>query len=176
MPVRSRRTTSFSRGRSSNRRRLVWATAFTFDAIANNANINHDLLANLKVAGSSVLGVTVVRTHMRFSVQWAPLTNGFQGLAVGLVVQSMSQVAAGTVDLFQDEDWALRDTFLPGSGAGQFANVIAAPVEGFTVDLRAKRRVQELNQTWCLAMSLQNAAGADPIPVSVYSRTLVALP
>jgi len=173
MPVRSRRG-SFQRNRSS-RRRLVWATSFTFDAIANNANVNHDLLGNLKVAGSSVLGVTVIRTHLRFSLQWPPLTNTFEGLAVGLCVQSMAAVTAGTVDLLQDEDWALRDTFLPGTGMDNLTNVVAAPVEGFTVDLRAKRKVQELNQSWCLAMSLQNSAG-NTIPVSVFARTLVALP
>jgi len=175
LPPYRRRRSGFSGRSSSNRRRLVWATSFTFDAIANNTNVNHDLLANLKVAGSSVLGVTVVRTHMRFSLQWPTLTNTFQGLAVGLVVQSMSAVAAGTVDLFQDEDWALRDTFLPGTGVDNLTNVVASPVEGFTVDLRAKRKVQELNQTWCLAMSLQNAL-TETIPVSVFARTLVALP
>jgi len=174
MPVRRGRS-SFQR-RSSSRRRLVWAQSSTFDTVANNANINHDLLANLKVAGSSVLGVTVIRTHMRISLQWPDLTLAFQGLAFGLCVQSMTQVAAGNVDLFADEDWALRDQFLPGTGVNNLVNVIADPVEGFTVDLRAKRKVQELNQTWCLAFSLQNAAGSDPMPVSVFARTLVALP
>ena len=111
---------------------------------------------------------------MRFSVQWPALTNTFQGLAVGLVVQSMTQVAANAVDLAQDEDWALRDTFLPGSGMNSLT--AAAPNnEGFIVDLRAKRKVDELNQSWCLALSLQNSA-TNTIPVSVYARTLVALP
>jgi len=175
MPGRYRRA-PMARGRSS-RRRLVWATSFTFDTIANNANVNHDLLSNLKVAGSSVLGCTVVRTHMRVSVQWpnAAAVSSFYGLALGLCVQSMTQVAANTVDLAQDEDWALRDTMIPGTGADSLNPSATVLVEGWNIDLRAKRKVQELNQTWCLALSLQNAITFS-IPVAVYARTLVALP
>jgi len=171
MPVRRGRR-SFNGSRA--RRRLVWATSFTFNAVANNANVNLDLLANLKVAGSSVLGVTVVRTHMRFAVQWPPLTNTFQGLAVGLVVQSMDAVNLTQIDLSQDQDWALRDTFLPGTGVNHLSPITPF-TEGFTVDLKAKRRVDELNESWALAYSLQNSVG-NTIPVSVFARTLVALP
>jgi len=172
MPPRTRR--SFAGRSQSRRRKLVWATSYTFDAVLNNTNVNQDLLANLRVAGSSVLGATVMRTHLRFALQWPALTNTFQGLAVGLCVQSLTQVAADTVDLFQDEDWALRDTFLPGTGQNSLSPV--TPItEGFVVDLRSKRKVQELNQTWCLAMSLQNSA-TNTVPVSCYARTLVALP
>lgn len=137
--------------------------------------MNVDLLANLRVAGSSVLGSTVMRTHMRWTLQWPD--TGFipQGMAVGLVVQSLQLVNTDSIDLLQDEDWAYRDRFSMGTGVNTLAGA-DVPIEGFTLDLRAKRKVQELNQTWCLAFSLQNAAGSDPMPVSVFARTLVALP
>ena len=173
MPGRYRRS-SFAGNRSA-RRKLVWATQAGGTTLATSgANFNADLIMNLKVAGSSVLGATVMRTHFRWSVAWGATQVQTSQVAVGLVVQSTNLIPTNTVDLLQDEDWAYRDSFLMGTGVNYFPTGAAGASEGFTLDLRAKRKVQELNQTWVLAMSLQNGVAA--VPISYYCRTLLALP
>jgi len=175
MPPRSRRVMGH---RSSLRRKLIWATASGSDATIANDNYNYDLLGNLRVAGASVLGATVIRTHMRVSVSWPANFAPDVGVALGLCVQSLSLVSPPQVDLFQDEDWALRDLFLPGTGVNAIftAGALGTYTEGFRVDLKAKRKVQELNQTWVLAYSPQGF-GTDTAPVvSWYARSLIALP
>jgi len=96
MPPRPRRT-GFAR-RTSSRRKLVWATSSTLVSLGASPTFNNiDLLANLRVAGSSVLGATIMRTHLTLMVDNT-------GRAVtsrstfGLVVEDLENVG-GVVDL-----------------------------------------------------------------------------
>jgi hypothetical protein len=137
---------------------------------------NFDLLANLRAAGSSVLGATVIRTHLRVSVGWGATTSTGQAFRTGLVVEDADAVAGANVTLTEmGRDWALLDDFLPGTGANTLASPASGTVfEGFVVDLRAKRKVQELNQTWVLAVS--PTGGPAAAAYSYWARTLIALP
>ena len=175
MPPRVRRSSRIVRGGA--RRKLVWATTNGATVVTGDAaNFNFDLLTNLRTAGASVLGATVIRTHARWSLMWPDTGFAPQGLAVGFCTQSLTFVTGQLVDLAQDEDWAYRDRFLMGTGVNTLAGA-DVPIEGFRLDLRSKRKVQELNQTWCMAMSFQNAQTAgDVMNVAWFVRTLIALP
>ena len=175
MPMHRRRT--FTRSSGSARRKLVWATSSVAGSSLAQASItDFDLLANLRVAGSSVLGATVMRTHLRMQIGWPVTTSTGQFFTVGLCVEDADLVAANDITLGErGRDWALLDGLVPGSGANTLASPNTGTVmEGFNFDLRAKRKVQELNQTWQLAVS--PSGGAAAVPFSYWARTLIALP
>jgi hypothetical protein len=166
MPPRMRRATRS--GRSSSRRKLVWATSSTSVALGASPTFNNiDLLANLRVAGSSVLGATIMRTHLTLLVDNT-------GRAVtsrstyGVIVEDQENVG-GVVDLASNpgRDWAYLVSRSPVSAGGAIGQ------ELIEVDLRAKRKVQELDQSWLLCMD-NNAGPA--MTYRVWARTLVALP
>jgi hypothetical protein len=158
------------------RRKLVWATSGQLNQSVGQTPLNYDFLQNLRVAGSSVLGATVMRVHLDLSVAWTAVTPATSnGLAIGFCIEDTDLVGAGDVSPgAAGRDWMLRQDFLPGSGRNTVSIAAASPVEGFQVDLRAKRKVQELNQTLCFV--LQNTAAAGGLPVSFFARTLIALP
>jgi hypothetical protein len=174
MPPRPRRTAPARRG--SARRKLVWATSSNLNQSIGQTPGNYDLLANLRVAGSSVLGATVMRVHMDISVLWSAVTPATSnGLAIGFCVEDTDLVTAQDITPgAQGRDWMLREDLFPGTGLNTASIAAASPVEGFRVDLRAKRKVQELNQT--LAFVIQNTAAAGGLPVSFFARVLIALP
>ena len=176
MPPRVRRS-SRSFGRSSARRKLVWATREVDSLITGN--FNADLLQDLRGPGVSVLGCTVMRTHIRAQLTWASTgTPSDSSLGIGLTVENLLEVTAQTVT-WQDagQDWALLDrwrpatgiNFIPGAGGG-----LLGGFEGFIIDLRAKRKVQELGETWCFVGSVPS--GQESVQLRMIARTLVALP
>jgi len=118
-----------------------------------------------------------MRTHLRINVEWETTAESGQQFTIGFVVADMDFIAP-TPRVSTGErgrDWALLDGLLPGSGMNTYTfGAAATPVEGFTVDLRSKRKVQELNQTWCLAGTY--TGGATGIAFSYWTRTLLALP
>jgi len=155
------------RGRS-NRRKLVWATSVNQVALGAGPTFNNlDLLANLRVAGASVLGATVVRTRGVFQPDNTGRAVSAQ-LDWGILVGRLTDIG-GVVDLADDvgQDWAFtRNQWCVSSGG-----VIGQ--EFYDIDLRSKRKIQELDQTWLLC--LKNRAGA-AMTVRYFFRTLVALP
>ena len=175
MLVRSRRPVRRG-GSVSRRRKLVWATNSGLDqVVAPAAVVNSDLLTGLRVAGQSVLGATVVRTHMRIQVGWDPAaTFPTQAFTMGLTAADMDFVAGNLVTPAErGRNWALLDAFLPGTGVNVVATAGEANhFEGFLIDLRSKRKVAEANQTWCFAVQ----ATGGPLTYSFWARTLVALP
>jgi hypothetical protein len=133
------------------------------------AGSNVNLLAALSVAGASLLGVTIMRTHLVLYVTSAVTLA--DELRVGLVVARLADVGAGppagAVSAADPElDWMLlRD---------EFATPTFGPLNNtLTYDLKAKRRMQELNQAYVLALS--NSAGGSKT-VKIFARTLLALP
>jgi len=173
MPPRPRRRMSVARPGA--RRKLVWATSSGVNQTAGSGGFSVDLLANLRVAGSSVLGSTIIRTHIDVSLIWAavtPVTGN--GVGIGLAIEDTDLIAAGDVVIgAAGRDWMLRQNWLPGTGLNQVSIVSTSPVEGFRVDLRSKRKVQELNQTLGFFVQSLTASG---IPFSYFARTLIALP
>jgi hypothetical protein len=165
-----RRRTTFSNRRSGSRRKLVWATQATgVVPLAVGANVATDLLFALHVAGASTLGATVMRTHVSLFVDdW---TTDTDRVDFGLIIGRRSDPVAGLPLATEDElDWMLLRRLKP-----QFSG--AVPDIGYTtdVDLRAKRKVQELDQTLLLVVG--GASGiAAAMTFEIFSRTLLALP
>src|SRR5215472_13501364 len=133
MPVRSRRPIRRGGGRTP--RKLIWATNSGVGITLTPGTIfNTDLLPGLRVAGSSVLGVTVMRTHARFSIEWETTAESGQQLTIGFVTADMDFIAP-TPRVSTGErgrDWALLDGLMPGSGMNTFTfGAAATPAEGF---------------------------------------------
>jgi len=155
-------------GGGRSRRKLVWATADGTIALAASPNsVNVDLTPNFRVAGASLLGVTIMRTR-------GSLTVDNTGRAVGNRVKwgflvGRTTDLPGTIALANDDslDWMLIQSQNPVSSGG------AVGQERFEVDLRARRKMQELDQAYLLAAS--NTSGA-AMSIRYYVRTLLALP
>ncbi len=168
MPGRHRRTLPVGR---SQRRKLVWATSNVTVAALNAGGVaDLDLGAPLEVAGSSLLGVTIMRTRLHYHVRdFAAVADQIEtGMIIGrssdIGVNVAGQVSAAT----PENDWMLLTVLDPVTSA-------AAVDAGarFDFDLRAKRKMQELNQKLVLSL-FNNSAGAHTI--DVFARVLVALP
>ena len=156
--------------RTTQRRKLVWATVDQSVTIIAGAKTNVNLLAALSVAGSSLLGVTIMRTHVEIAPTTA-LTLG-DGLRVGFLVARVADVGAGVTgspDPSDPElDWMLwRHEHVTPLGI--------APGGGdvLVYDIKAKRKMQELNQAYIL--SLLNSAGGSKT-LYIQGRILLALP
>src|SRR5260370_14894124 len=161
-----RRGSSFSRGRSE-RRKLVGTTAqISHNATTNGTVVFDDLPSGLEVAGASLLGITIMRMHAQLS--YAPASVGAVS-TLGIVVGTSADVGnqLDPVNL-PDLDWMLNRRLLPGSNG---ATVNAVNV--FEIDLRAKRKMQELNQRLYLSWKPADT-GTSSLAGQV--RILVALP
>ena len=159
-----------SRGTHTARRKLVWATLDQSVTLAAAAHQNVNLLASLAVAGSSLLGVTIMRTHVHFTVTPGEITGG---MIYGLIVGRALDVGAGVgPNPISDSelDWMWYDRFHPVAAGG------GAVTDGHTVeiDCRAKRKMDELSQAYLLSFGNTNAAANQVI--RMFGRTLVALP
>jgi hypothetical protein len=167
--MRSHRRGSF-RSSSSARRKLVWSGLDQNVVVASGAYTNLNLLGQLAVAGSSLLGITIMRTHLKIGVQnWAAVADE---IGVGLLVVRNTDIGAAVVGAPNTNNLELDWMFLTR---------LYAPSEGATVtvaqtydfDNRSKRKMQELNQAYSL--SILNSAAASKT-MNVFARTLVALP
>jgi hypothetical protein len=89
-------------------------------------------------------------------------------MIAGLLIGRETDVGA-VINLAGDlgQDWMYLTRLMPANAQGAIGQ------EMYEIDLRAKRKVQELNQTmlWCLF----NSTGA-AITVNIFARVLVALP
>jgi len=154
--------------RTSQRRKLVWAT---FDnaitALGSGLGTNVNLLAALGVAGSSLTGCTIMRTHLRIRIPFDTTTSS---VYLGLVLGRSSDVGTADPDPFVNPeiDWMYVNRFLPSSSGATFN-----ATQVFDLDVRSKRRMQELGQAYLL--SLRNVNGIAET-FQIYARTLVALP
>ena len=155
------------------RRTLVWATTDQSVNIPAGQISNVNLLALLSVAGSSLLGCTVMRTHVRLM---GSSLSGFAStdlLRVGIIVGRTSDVGinvAGQQDPSNPElDWRYLDRWTPSSSGAAVDTTQNWPM----IDLRSRAKVGELNQAYILATS--HSAAAARI-VQIWARTLLALP
>lgn len=176
MPVRRRR--SFRRGGSSRRRKLVWAQRVVSAAFtANNSWQNIDLLQDYKaLAGSSSVGVTIMRTHLLIVPTVAP--TGSDIIGIGLHVDDLDQVTgAPTTNVMvanvRDNpgiDWAWNTEYIADA-----AGFLTPAYGGIRLDVRSKRRLEEVQQAWLLNI-LQASVAAPAVAYNIYARTLLALP
>jgi len=165
MPTHHRRTTAVRRGP---RRKLVWAVTDVNLAIPAAGLSNLDLLAALEVAGSSTLGVTVMRTHITVQV---PFVSATDNLTLGLIVGRAADLGAGlgpNPASAPEDDWMWLER-VPATASGAAVDVLRV----IKIDSRAKRKMDELQMRYIVAFLNGNAAVAN---VRFYARTLVALP
>ena len=150
------------------RRKLDWATFDTTIPVPAGPPTNStvDLLNQFELAGASKLGVTIMRTHLQLQLPYAVAGRWEVGLSVVRVTDIGTTRVNPNAD--NDLDWALFNCFYESySGATIDAR------RDVTIDLRAKRKCQEMGQTW--GLSLWNSTAAAQT-VSAFCRTLVALP
>jgi len=155
-------------GRVPQRRKLVWSTFQSSPTLASAGNFAADLIADLEVAGASKLGCTVMRTHLIVQVLvGAAVQPTFDWLAIK-AADSNEISAPLSIPGQPDLDWALL-TWLPFHSTG--ATIDASQV--FTIDLKAKRKIEELGQTWGLFMFNPTTVQQTLV---IHARTLLALP
>jgi hypothetical protein len=126
-----------------------------------------DLISDLEVAGSSKLGVTIMRTHLYLQTTGLAVSTSWQ---VGLSITRSQDIGGGAPSPVSapDIDWMLNSiVYSTFSGATVDANVVTR------YDVRSKRKCEEMGDTY--AISLVNG-GAPTAVASVFARTLLALP
>jgi len=151
------------------RRKLTWATSSATHTAINVTGVMDDLLANYKSAGGSTQGCTVIRIHIDIAVQTAT-PNIADGVFCGLIVANDPNTLAdyGPTEGFLD--WALyRHLFVMGTTSGS-----SSQETRYVIDLKAKRRIQELQESWYL--NLAALLGTNATNVTYTARTLLALP
>lgn len=170
MPPRRRRT-SMVRG---NRRRTTWATHQSREVFAA-ANDLHtiDLLDTYKAAsGATVAGITAGRTLIRLSVTVSPTAGDVfdLGLIRGQDTDVGTNIAGApspSAKLFEDWAWLSRYT-ASASGGGPLYFDHGSNVT--LLDVRAKRRLPDLQMNWNLAIHVGQA-----MTIDVFARTLILL-
>ena len=166
MPPRHRR----SYGPSRTRRRLTWATVDQSLTLAAGAGSNVDLLALLNVAGSNIIGLTVMRTHLELGITTTVSVG--DRLRVGLAIGKASDlgpIAAG--DLTPADpglEWQLwrHETASPTFSEDGSNN-------NLRYDVKSRRRIRQLNDRYIL--STLNSVGVSKT-FTIQGRVLCALP
>ena len=159
------------------RRKLVWSSsnATVARSVGAGQSLNDDLLSNLRVAGSSVLGGTVIRTHSWVYVRFLTADTGpsvFMGYLVDTAPTGTNLINAQTD---QQLDWMLLEFRTPSSGdGGQRLDVGTTElITAYKHDLRSKRKMEELGERYFFCIT---NTGSNSITYSRFTRTLVALP
>jgi hypothetical protein len=144
----------------------------TTSAAGNVTNV--DLLSPLKVAGSPVLGVTVMRTHLQLSMFSAVAAGDAYNF--GLIVDQVDSLVTNVANAAT----LLDPVRVPEADWMWWEQAVAAPTysdHGSNIirrDVKSKRKVEELQQTYMLSVRI-GTTGATPT-LQVVARTLIALP
>jgi hypothetical protein len=133
-----------------------------------------DLLAGLEAPGVGIIGGTIGRIHARLAYS-VLAADGNPGCSFGLVVWDKT---SGSVkpnphsDFYVD--WMLHNVLSPGvAGPGQAVQSGIATIFGDTIDIRAKRRLHEMNDSLFFALFNEGTSTAS---FSLFVRTLILLP
>lgn len=170
--MRTRSTTR--RSSTSQRRKLVWARSQTTgnQAIAQGAILTSNLLSQFEVAyGAGLIGCTIMRVRGTFAVQ--NTTANFSccnqlGLQVG--PDDLTSAQLDPVVRFSD-DWMYWDAQLTNNNAtGEFSLV-----NNYKIDVRAKRRLDELGDTLWFTTKNFNPAASGQVAQWAFS-ILIAMP
>jgi len=113
-------------------------------------------------------GITIMRTHLMYRVRNFSATGDFH--RIGLIKARSTDIGTNRLSVVAepDLDWMLIKE-LPATSNGAAVNASAS----FDVDLRAKRKIQEKNETMALVQNASTAAGTS---VDIFARVLIALP
>jgi hypothetical protein len=151
----------------SHRRKLVWCNfQFSDSAIVTTVNTIHDMLTDFEAAGATHLGCTIMRIHMQLSFSPGAVgDHGEIGIAVGRKGDTISTLS---VAVNPEMDWMLYRWVWPASSGGT-----VDAVNPFEIDLRAKRKLDELDQTlWFTWIPIATTSAS----MSGFARILLALP
>jgi len=159
--------------RTTQRRKLVWAeTGGTLTPGVAGAGAITDLLAGYRAGGGSTQGITIMRTHIAYSAFLHAAPNAGNGFASGVIVDDTAQTVAtmNTSQIYKD--WMYITNKYSGNSDTAFASGTGF-IYGGDIDLRSKRKCQELQQTlWMCTDRLT----ANVIDVAFLARVLIALP
>jgi len=159
---------------TTQRRKLVWAETGgtqTPGTIASQTNVNVDLLANYRSAGGSTQGITIIRTHLTYQLFTHSAINSTDGISLGLIIGDAGALPTELNTANPFLDWMFISNRYPGMGS--VAPSGTGFISGGELDLKAKRKCQELQQTYWMCLSDLTANVQD---VSYIVRTLIALP
>jgi len=158
-------------------RKLIWAQRNTTLAFtANSSWQNVDLLQEFKaLVGASQVGVTVMRTHLLVVPGAVSAGDSF---FIGLHVDDASQLnASPTTNVLvanardnPGDDWMWNSRYVADS-----AGFYTPAYGGVRLDVRSKRRMEEVSQTFFLQV-VQDAVATPTKSYFVMARTLLALP
>jgi len=169
MSPRGVRTSYPPRRRS---RRTVWSTLVapsTVVAAATSANVY--MLADLDVAGSSLLGITILRTHLMIATT-SVVSSGDAyrwGLVVGRFAEVGNPAPAGALTgASLDISWMMnvQEVASPTFSHDGSNNTV-------TYDVKSKRRHTQENLAYMLAITNQTGIAKT---FNIFARTLIALP
>jgi len=120
-----------------------------------NGNENLDLWGDFELAGSSAVGLTVMRTIVQL---WLLSPLASDTITVGLLVDDKTNVGTSVALASQRNlDWMWRTLLVPvSSGATVDANQ-AFPRDGRGWDIRSKRRTNDIGRTCMLCFSGVNS-------------------
>ena len=150
------------------RRKLVWTTVFASTGVvaANTATVL-ECLGDLKVAGSSVLGATVMRIHAQVIGSMLTTADYWE---YGFIVTRTADVGGTSPNAAtqRELDWMLNDVLFP-TASGATVDTERHEV----IDIRSKRKIPELSDTLVFCATNKNAGNGQ---LSVFARILLALP
>ena len=165
---------SAGRRPATTRRKLVWADSAGYvNPVGFSPGTNVDLLSGYRAMGGSTQGITIIRTHISFGSTVTAPTTAQDGFTVGVIVDDNSATSVTLNPTKANLDWMILKTFYTSGMAGSFDSANNTFYAACEIDLRAKRKAQELQQTLFLSLLQTTAVG---IGVSYHARVLLALP
>jgi len=164
--------------RTGNRRRTLWSTTNINNvSLATGTNgTPTDLLFDLaNLQGVGVIGGTILRTHLIMSFS-SLLTDTSPAFNFGIVVYDQVPInSSGIKPDPQTEvnlDWMIDKFISPGTGL-QSVDTSSTFLYGDRIDLKAKRRIHEVNNRPFLCVkNIGNATAS----YSAWCKMLIALP
>jgi hypothetical protein len=159
------------------RRTTTWARSTNSFSLAVAGYATLDLLAPFKTSGGQQQGVTVVRTHLNFSVFSTATSRDIftWGVMRGQNTDVGANIAgAPTPDLDPYEDWAMWRTEQASPTSATNAFFFPAG-NNRDFDIKAQRRLPELQMTYNLVIKCLVATAA-PLQLQVAASVLLKLP
>jgi hypothetical protein len=178
MPPRTRRL-AYARGRPGMpRRRTIWIrTESGQQTLASATQTGFDLLTAGRIAGIGLVGCTVLRTHCSANFRTLD-TDTRPSVTLGFIVYDQVQWQPATIPAVLTEfnlDWSLRHYLTPGTSPSAVLDPANAPtgtIWGRDYDIRSRRRIHEIGDTYLL-MLYNN--GSATVTYSLSTAVLVAL-
>jgi hypothetical protein len=132
-----------------------------------------DLTASLQVAGSSVLGSTVLRTRFRLATQAIASTDTAPSLFYGIVVwDSTAGSTKPDPSADFDVDWMFHTLIQPATAPCSILDSTTV-LYGENIDLKSRRRLHEMHDR---PFFVAKNVGTQPSAVQLFAKMLLALP